>query len=131
MQVGPDIYAFQDRRDPCEFVKYSVNNSDTCGARITKTDLAQPTTPRFGPSLTGFKMVWVFAIGGDSLDQCEVYSIEEDVWYDAPSLKTQRADASSCEQGNYVYTFGGLKSTAGYLLDCFERLNASDYLSGK
>ena len=53
------------------------------------------------------------------------------MWYEAPNLNTERVDASSCELGAYIYTFGGLKSQAGYLLKTFERLNADLLTQGE
>ena len=53
------------------------------------------------------------------------------MWYEAPNLNTERVDASSCELGDYIYTFGGLKSQAGYLLKTFERLNADRLTRGE
>ena len=47
------------------------------------------------------------------------------MWYFSPDLNTERADASSCDHGDFIYIFGGLKSTAGYQLDTIERLNAN------
>ena len=53
------------------------------------------------------------------------------MWYESPNLNTERVDASSCELGAYIYTFGGLKSQAGYLLKTFERLNADRLTRGE
>ena len=76
--------------------------------------MAQPPTARYGPSLANFKNKWVLAIGGEQLTSVEVFKINDNIWYGLPDLNKDRADASSCEQGDYVYTFGGLKSNAGY-----------------
>ena len=102
----------------------------TTNESIIAKKLTSPLTARFGPSLTSYDKSWIFAIGGQQLDTTEVYSIEQDVWYEAPALNKERENASSCEQAKYVYTFGGLKSQAGYQLNDIERLNAERLVSG-
>ena len=59
-----------------------------------------------------------------------MYNISQDVWYLAPDLNEERENASSCELGEFIYTFGGLKSQAGYQLNSIERLNAKLLTSG-
>ena len=71
-----------------------------------------------------YKKAWIFAIGGEGLTSVEVYNISLNQWFQAPHLNTDRSDASSCEQDDYIYTFGGLGCRAGYQLADIERLDA-------
>ena len=61
------------------------------------------------------------------MTEVDGYSIKGDKWFEAPSLNKERADASSCEQGDFIYTFGGLKYSAGFQLADIERLNVTEF----
>ena len=109
---------------------HNINYNSTSDESIIANKLASPLNARFGPSLTSYDKSWIFAIGGEQLSTTEIYNIEQNMWYEAPDLNKERENASSCEQGEYVYVFGGLKSQAGYQLNDIERLNAELLASG-
>ena len=95
---------------------------------ITKSNLALPTVDRFGGCLVSFKDEWIFSLAGEKVMDNEMYSIEYNSWHPVPSLNKERADASSCEHGDFIYTFGGLKSVAGYQLADIEIFNAAKFI---
>ena len=92
---------------------------------------ARPLGTRRGPSLVSFSESHIFIIGGELLTSVDCYNIRSNTWSEAPAVNKERADASSCEQGDFVYTFGGLKSKAGYQLADIERLNARHFIQGR
>ena len=65
------------------------------------------------------------------MSSVDCYNINIDQWFEAPPVHKERADASSCEQGDFIYTFGGLKFSAGYQLADIERLNAIQFTQQK
>ena len=38
----------------------------------------------------------------------DIYDIAEGTWKDGPALKEARYRNSSCQQGDFIYTFGGM-----------------------
>lgn len=73
-------------------------------------------TPRSGHSLVfneGRKMV--FAIGGYSkeggfIKSTEVYSIDNQKWFQLGDLNVERSKPTACLYKDHVYVFGGLTS---------------------
>ena len=42
---------------------------------------------------------------------------ESEVEWDLPALKVKRCMNSTCQQGNYIYTFAGASAVEGSLID--------------
>ena len=64
-------------------------------------------------------------IGFNPTASVDIYDIKEGTWKEGPALKEARYLNSSCQQGNFVYTFSG--SMGRGCLSSIEFLNAKKY----
>lgn len=73
----------------------------------------------------------IFRLGGltvdddckakEVIDSVACYSIHDDKWLgEVPALKVKRCMNSTCQQGNYIYTFAGASAVEGSYREGFK-----------
>ena len=86
MQVLEDLYAFRHGEFRA-WMLYTELQSELSSGK--KYDLPSPSIDRNGPALVNFQNKFIFLSGdmkAETMDWVECYSIQKNVWFQAPRL---------------------------------------------
>ena len=130
VQVRESLYSiFKDER----FTQYTINQNEAINTIDIKELPNRQSEGRWLSGITCFSDKFIFLVGGQILGEATnsvtYYDVDEHQWKDAPALNQERLENSSCQHGDFIYTFGGLDSDR-IGQTTIERLNVKLYLQG-
>ena len=120
VQLGNDLYCLENVYSGfCKLV-----NEDASGY-FRQEELAPMLNDRFNPALSCLNETYIFASGGYSRSSVERYTVAQDSWTIAPSMRLERHSHSSVALGFTLYVLCGEDGSDNYT-NSIEKLDCSN-----